>query len=117
MKPTYRWLLLGPMVIAGFLAVGGLYWLAHLFLLWVCPASLQSVEGTTDLAERDYGMVVSMCSASWYPSAGATLLRVTLLLAIAACTAIAYFVAPARKLLVSVVSGTIVAAVLALAFF
>lgn len=117
MKPTFRWLLLGPMVIAGFLAVGMLYWLVHIFLLWICPASSQSVEGTTDLAERDYGTVVSTCSASWYPSAEATLLAVTLLLAVVVCAAIAYVVAPTKKLLVSAISAGAITTVLILAFF
>lgn len=97
MNRRLRWAALAPVVAVAYVTALMLFWPVHTLLMHLCPQSDVFDEGTTNLTQPDYAVIVQSCSAAWFPGAETAALIGVLAAAIVAAACASALMAPAKK--------------------
>ena len=116
MRPTLRWLLLGPVIALVVLASWSLYPLGRFAALSACPDSLRVTESTTDFSQPDYSVESIVCSTGWFPVAEASLVILAIIVSFLAACVSAYRLSPSHRRLSAALSSLIVVGLVVAAF-
>lgn len=116
MRPTLRWLLLGPVIALVVLASWSLYPLGRFAALSACPDSLRVTESTTDFSQPDYSAGSITCSTGWFPAAEASFMILAIILSVLAAGVSGYWLSPSHRRLSAALSSLIAAGLVIAAF-